>query len=211
MAPHFVRNRGVLQDERVRTVVMDGRAWVRRSKARYDVVTLEPMPPHFAGVNALYSLEFYQQVAERLEPGGVVAQWVPFHILPLAHAASIAATFQAVFPDSGLWVDPSSKTGILLGRKPIPGRTLGDAWPGLDRRHVARPLSDDAIRAALDLGPRGLARFARMGEIITDDNQLLSYSLMSLEIARNGIERLTRTNIERVARAAAASGNDPES
>src|SRR5262249_20029974 len=57
MAPLFHSTHGVLDDPRVHTHVMDGRAWLRRSGARYDVVTLEPMPPHFAGVNALYSRE----------------------------------------------------------------------------------------------------------------------------------------------------------
>ena len=39
---------------------MDGRTWMRRTDKEYDVITLEPMPPTFAGVNNLYSLEFYQ-------------------------------------------------------------------------------------------------------------------------------------------------------
>ena len=55
MAQYFDSNRDVLADERVRPRVMDGRAWLRRTTARYDVVTLEPMPPSFAGVNSLYS------------------------------------------------------------------------------------------------------------------------------------------------------------
>jgi spermidine synthase len=54
MAPLFASNHGVLDDPRVRAIAMDGRAWLRRSRERYDVVTLEPMPPSFAGVNALY-------------------------------------------------------------------------------------------------------------------------------------------------------------
>jgi hypothetical protein len=37
-------------------------------------------------------------------------------------------------------------------------------------------MDPDAIRAASVLEARGLARFAAQGNIITDDNQLLSYS-----------------------------------
>jgi spermidine synthase len=102
MAPLFASNHGVLADPRVRAIAMDGRAWLRRSAERYDVVTLEPMPPHFAGVNALYSREFYEIVSARLAPGGIVAQWLPLHLLPPFHAASIAATFRSVFPDAFL-------------------------------------------------------------------------------------------------------------
>lgn len=74
MAPYFRTNDGVLQDARVRAVVMDGRAWLRRTDKTYDVVTLEAMPPYFAGVNALYSFDFYEIVAAKLTRKGVVAQ-----------------------------------------------------------------------------------------------------------------------------------------
>ena len=36
-------------------------------------VSLEPMPPNFAGVNALYSREFYELVATRLNEHGIAA------------------------------------------------------------------------------------------------------------------------------------------
>jgi spermidine synthase len=54
MAGYFPSNEGVLMDPAVHPIVMDERAYLRRSDARYDVITLEPMPPNFAGVNALY-------------------------------------------------------------------------------------------------------------------------------------------------------------
>src|SRR5262249_41996017 len=118
LAPLFPSNQGVLDDRpRVKAITMDGRAWLRRTQRRYDLVTLEPMPPTFAGVNALYSKEFYDLVSARLRPGGTVAQWMPFHLLDRHQAAAIAATFREVFPGAILWVDPLDDTGILLGRK----------------------------------------------------------------------------------------------
>jgi spermidine synthase len=53
LAHHFPSNEGVLEDDRVGTIVMDGRAWMRRGRRTYDVITLEPMPPAFAGTNVL--------------------------------------------------------------------------------------------------------------------------------------------------------------
>jgi hypothetical protein len=41
---------------------------------------------------------------------------------------------------------------------------------------AARDLSAEAIDAAIALDSAGLAVYAQQGEIITDDNQLLSYS-----------------------------------
>lgn len=174
MAPLFPSNEGVLDDPRVHTHVMDGRAWLRRTDARYDVVTLEPMEPHFAGTNALYSRRFYELVAARLNPGGIVAQWLPLHLLTPEEAAAVTATFHAVFPDALLWIDPIDRTGILVGRH---GRPRGTpwTWPGLDRTGVRRDLDPAQIRAAVNLDPPALARYAALGPLITDDNQYLAY------------------------------------
>jgi hypothetical protein len=194
MAPLFRSNEGVLDDPSVNAVVMDGRAWLRRVDTEYDVVTLEPMPPHFSGVNALYSREFYEIVAKRLKPGGVVAQWLPTHLLPPYFAASVAATFQAVFPDAVLWIDPGASTGVLLGRRAGNPTPLIEDWPGLDRR-IPRPLSDEAILRAAVLDARGLRRYASSGRVITDDNQLLAYGLVRRELLGGGHEKGALRNL----------------
>ena len=115
-AGYFSTNHGVLAHDNVHATVMDGRAYLRRqSFARFDVVTLEPMPPNFAGANNLYSTEFYRLVAARLSHSGVVAQWVPHHLLTTHDMRAIVAAFQRVFPYTRLWQDPQSGTGILVG------------------------------------------------------------------------------------------------
>jgi spermidine synthase len=175
MAPLFAANQRVLDDPRVHPVVMDGRAWLRRTDHRYDVITLEPMPPNFAGVNSLYSREFYELAAARLNPQGVVTQWVPFHLLSVHDALSIAATFQDVFHDALLWIDPNGGTGILVGRKGSGAAPIGETWPGFARSGVSRDMTPSDVRSRVALAPSDLARYARAGEIITDDNQLLAY------------------------------------
>lgn len=171
MADMFPQNHGVLDDPRVFPHVMDGRAWLRRSTDRYDVVTLEPMPPTFAGTNALYSVEFYQLVERRLNADGVVAQWLPFHLVDPQESAAIVGAFVAVFPDALLWLDPTG-TGILIGRKEE--RAGAPLWPGL-QRPVQRDMPPEEVRRAMRYGPRQLADYAGLSEPVTDDNQRLSY------------------------------------
>ena len=173
MSKYFDRNEGVLNDPRVHAVVMDGRAWLRRTHRTYDVLTLEPMPPTFAGVNALYSREFYQLAAARMKPGGVVAQWIPFHLLSVHRAMSVAATFLTTFPNAVLWVDPVDRTGILLGTKV--GDDMGTTWPGLDRDAPGRDLTRAEVREQTFLDRDALHAYAAGGSVITDDNQLLAY------------------------------------
>jgi len=196
-ADEFPTNQGVLNDPRTRAIVMDGRAWLRRTSRQYDVITLEPMPPTFAGVNALYSREFYELAAERLRPAGIVAQWLPIHLVDPYQAASVTAAFQDVFPDSILWLDPASLTGILLGRKSPADAPLGSDWPGLARNRPGRTMDADAIRAAAVLDPEGLAQFAAPGDVITDDNQLLAYGWSS-DPALENFQQRARENLARI-------------
>jgi len=176
LAPLFPRNEGVIEDPRVETIVMDGRAWLRRTDRRYDVITLEPMPPNFSGVNALYSREFYAIMREHLTPDGVVAQWLPVHMLTHHHASSIALTFVEAFPDAVLWFDPVGGMPILLGRSAGAAEPLAQRWPGLGR--AERDLGASEIRQSVWLRREALERYARDGEPVTDDNQLLQWGQM---------------------------------
>jgi hypothetical protein len=174
MAHYFELNEGVLDDPRVTAHVMDGRAWLRRTDRRYDVITLEPMPPNHAGVNSLYSREFYELAAARLNPGGVVAQWLPFHLVTTHHAIAITRAFVDVFPDAMLWIDPVDRTGILVGRQGTPGQ-LAASWPGLARDPGGRDLTPEQVREAAFIDGDDLLAYAAMSEPVTDDNQLLAY------------------------------------
>jgi spermidine synthase len=167
-------NHGVLEKSNVNPVVMDGRAWLRRTQARYDVITLEPMPPHHAGVNALYSQEFYALARSRLRAGGVVAQWLPFHLVTPEDAVAIAAAFRAELPDSLLWIDPPSGTGILVGRTEPKDGVIGTSWPGF-AREVARDMTREETAEAVWLDAAAFERYASYGAAVTDDNQLLAY------------------------------------
>lgn len=182
MAPYFPTNEGVLSDPRVNRIVMDGRAWLKRTDARYDVITLEPMPPTFAGSNSLYSVEFYRLARERLVSGGTIAQWLPMHLVTSEQAESIARTFSEVFPDSLLWIYPPYRTAILVGKK---GGLGADPWPGISRIAVGRELEERIIRSSVQLSGENLRRYARSGTIITDDNQYLSYGWSAQQVDFN--------------------------
>jgi spermidine synthase len=174
LAHNFNENEAVLNDPRVRAINMDGRAYMRRSTKSYDAITLEPMPPNFSGVNALYSREFYQLTRMRLSEQGTIAQWVPFHGVTQFYAASIVRTFLETFPNTILWLDPISKNGILVGSK-SDALPLTPSWPGFQRAPVWRDMTESEVYAAILLEKNGLRRYAETGAVISDDNQLLAY------------------------------------
>lgn len=173
-AGFFKSNHGVLDDPRVHPVVMDGRAYLRRYQEPFDMVTLEPMPPNFAGSNNLYSREFYELIRARLKPAGVVAQWLPFHLVAPRHMLAIVASFNEIFPYTRLWIDPESGTGILVGGL--------EPWTLHSPRIPMAPLEE--IEKHFWLGWQEVAALRRDVQAITDDNQLLSYGLDRLTRAR---------------------------
>jgi spermidine synthase len=204
MASYFRTNRGVLSDPRVKTHVMDGRAFLRRTEQRFDVVTLEPMPPTFAGVNNLYSEEFYRLVDEKLADGGILAQWLPFHIVSPSDSRAITASFHAVFKDTALWVDPASGTGILVGRKGT-ARTLGTTLPGGARPDLGRSLAPEMVMQMMFLLPDGVERYARDAGRVTDDNQRLAYGLDRIDRHTELLGRANKKNLEDVLEIARAT------
>jgi predicted membrane-bound spermidine synthase len=199
LARHFTANKDVLHDSRVRAIVMDGRAYARRTTNVYDVITLEPMPPTAAGVNALYSREFYELARGRLGDKGVIAQWLPYYCVSPLHAASIARTFMEVFPNAVLWIDPDTKNdGILLGTRDssVP---LGTVWPGFVRTAVGRDLNEEQARRQIVLDVQQLRRYAAFGQVITDDNQLLAYGksqYCNTGLLKENFELLRRANAQ---------------
>jgi len=202
LASYFDVNEKVLEDSRVVPIVMDGRAWLRRTEDTYDVITLEPMPPNFAGVNSLYSKEFYEIAARRLTADGIVTQWLPFHLLDPWDAASITATFLAVFPDAILWVDPVIQTAILVGRPAGNAEPLGEIHPSATEDPPDWRLTDDQIRRSMLLSGSALRSYASHGRIVTDDNQLLQYSQFRGRLTHQDTklaQRLNEAIIEQIA------------
>ncbi len=69
--------RRFLADPRVRIVVADGRNALARDERRYDLIEADALLPDVSSAGNLYSAEFFQQVAARLKPGGVICTWAP--------------------------------------------------------------------------------------------------------------------------------------
>jgi predicted membrane-bound spermidine synthase len=69
---------GIVADPRVHIVADDGRRFLMRNDTKYDVIVIDPPPPvEAAGSSLLYSKEFYDVVKLRLQPNGLLHQWLP--------------------------------------------------------------------------------------------------------------------------------------
>jgi spermidine synthase len=61
-----------LDDPRVRVVTMDGRLFLHSPRPPYDVVVVDVPDPATAVLNRFYTVEFFQEVAQLLEPDGIL-------------------------------------------------------------------------------------------------------------------------------------------
>ncbi len=99
----------LLRDPRVRLEYGDGRRWLTRGGAQYQVIQADAILPESSQSGLLYSAEFLAAVRTRLAPGGLYVQWAP--------TWRVIETFAASFPHAVL-LRPGS---VMIGSdRPIP-------------------------------------------------------------------------------------------
>jgi spermidine synthase len=128
-------NYGVLHDPRTRMVYDDARHYISTTREKFDVITTDPIHPWVKGTSVLYSKEYYELVKQHLNPGGVVAQWLPIYDSDPETIRTELATFFAVFPEGTIWSNNLNGDGFDLV-------LLGQAQPG--------PIQVDTLQARLD-------------------------------------------------------------
>lgn len=136
-----------LNDPRVQVHIEDGRFFLNSTERRYDLITAEPPPPHVAGVENLYSQEYFELVRSRLKEGGLVSYWLPIINYDLEEAKATVKGFCAAFPDCSLW-DAAPMNWTLVGSRnavPVDEVTLRrqwqskKAWPELELTGIEKP------------------------------------------------------------------------
>lgn len=86
--------------------------WARN----FDVILCEPSNTWVAGVEKLYTREFYKAVLSRLNEDGIFAQWFPLFATQDHAFLAVLNSFQAAFPEVTLWTAKGAAT-ILIGSR----------------------------------------------------------------------------------------------
>jgi spermidine synthase len=94
----------VLKDPRVRVHPVDGRLFLKTTGAAFDVIIVSLPDPQTAQLNRFYTLEFFQEAARKLRPGGVLSfrlTGAENYVSPdlAAFLRCINKTLRAVFPE----------------------------------------------------------------------------------------------------------------
>jgi spermidine synthase len=126
--------RTILADPRIEHRVADGRNALALEAARYDVIEMDALFPSSPYSGNLYSVEFFQLCARRLQPGGVMCSWSP--------RPRVAHSFRRAFPH----VIEMRDASILIGSNdPLPLDVA--AWVARSRApEVAAYLGENNVR-----------------------------------------------------------------
>jgi len=111
-------NHDVLKDPRVTVVYDDARHYILTTREKFDIITSDPIHPWVKGTATLYSTEYFELCRRRLNPGGVITQWVPLYESDIPTVKSELATFFEVFANGTIWandIDGSGYDTVLLG------------------------------------------------------------------------------------------------
>jgi len=116
-------NYEVVTDPRTEIIIDDGRHFLATTDETFYIITTDPIHPWVKGAASLYTREFYDLVKQRLNPGGLITQWVPFYESDELAVKSQIATFFEAFPEGSIWNNQDNLEGYdvtLLGyQEPI--------------------------------------------------------------------------------------------
>ena len=181
-----------LRDPRVALVVNDARNDLLVRDRLYDVIVSEPSNPWIPGAASLFTRDFFRLARGRLQPHGVLCQWVQLYELWPEDFQAILRSFAEVFPAIQIWRVGSD--AILIGgprdiRLPIDrifARASDPVRADLGRIGIHGPedllahfwIGGDELRAAIPPGP-----------INTDDNMRIEFAAPLRMLARD-LQRL---------------------
>ena len=196
-------NYHVLYDRRTRVVYDDARHYILTTPDKFDIITTDPIHPWVKGTSSLYSKEYYELVKRHLNPGGVVAQWLPIYESDEETVESELATFFEVFPNATVWSNYTNGDGydlVLLGRENSSPISIDALQQRLDQpgySGVAASLADVGFHSAVELLATYAGRASDLGPMlanvpITDDLNLRLQYLAGLGLNSRASEAIYR-------------------
>lgn len=152
-----------------RLVAADARRYVRATTRPYDVVVADLFHPARSGSGALYTVEHFAAVRDRLAPSGLFCQWLPLHQLDVDSLRSIVAAYLAVYPQAAAVLATHSLDTPVLGLV-----AWADGTPP-DRLRLHQRL-DDVRRAGVLDGLQLDDDYAGQGSFLADTEALRRFA-----------------------------------
>lgn len=185
-------NHGVLSDPRLEIRFTDGRNLILGTKEKFDIILSDSVHPRFSGNGSLYTYDYYKLLRERLEPGGLVSQWLPFYSVTPENLKMIIRAFNEVFPHTSIWYINSTINPYVIVIGKTDSNTIDYAM--IEKKMSSKPVSDDLREIDITAPYKILDYFLFADEKVkdftkdvplhTDDNMAVEY-LSGKEISRH--------------------------
>jgi spermidine synthase len=203
----------VMANPKGHVIIADGRNHVELTNHTYDLLMVDPPPPmNTSGTAVLFSQEFYAAARSRLNPGGVMMQWVYSGSgLTVDELRSHAKTFKSVFPHVTIVFSPmAGANGVLmLGSDDPITLTPAGIESVLSKSGVVSDLSDAAdsppgvttasqweqlILGSVWISDAKVEQFGASGQMVTDDHPYTEYDLLRHKFGPKS-PRVTRASL----------------
>ncbi len=185
-AAHFFtrQNFGVLADPRFHLVINDARDLLHAGVETYDVISTDVTNLQYMQNGNLYSVEYFQMMKDKLNPGGIACAWIPMASVSTLELKILLASFQKVFPHTSLWHMNHTWTtfGILIGTPDRLDIDYDRLRAGFDDPDISRNLAQigmtDPLQLihCLQLDEDGVRSFVRGAPLHTDDLPILEFT-----------------------------------
>jgi len=112
-------NHDLLGNPRVRVVPMDGFKYFARLDRPVDVIVSEPSVPWVAGVENLFTPEYYRLARAALSDDGVFMQWFPLYTSQPELFRAVLRNILEVFSELRLFRISAAEMGLLASGPPL--------------------------------------------------------------------------------------------
>lgn len=189
-------NNNIQNDPRLNIMSGDGRHYLQLTGSKYDLISSDPTHP-ILGSGSLYTKEYFQLCKSKLNPGGMVSQYLPLHKLLPADFKSIIKTFHSIFPNATVWLGHNH--AVLLGANgPLNIDFL--QWSENISQSAKDPYFYDnpySLAASLVLDSTMIAQFPEETWLNTDNHPITEFFKLSSFDSRNLIQNLSFLNLSR--------------
>ncbi len=190
-------NNNLVEDGRNRTIVDDGRHYLRTTARTFDVISTSAIHPKLSSGNAsLYRREYFELLLRRLSAGGLCCQWVPLDMAE-REIRDVVRTFASVFPYASLWFvkaasDPGKWDVLLLGSREEHRFEVARVAARMEQPRAREKLARTGLQSVYELlgsliveGEALRAWAGPGGRVYSDDRPGLEFERSAYEQARS--------------------------
>jgi hypothetical protein len=109
----------VHEDPRLKIELGDAILLLRRSREKWDFIGSEPSNLWVAGVEQLFTQEFYRQVDDHLADGGVFVQWIHLYESDMNLIGTVVNTLHRQFPHVSAFRGNPYDLLLVASRRPL--------------------------------------------------------------------------------------------